>query len=243
MASEHPGTEHSENKGGLRPTKYFLTLSKDQKKVYRSWIGVQRFIYNRCIAFSSPENDGLKTGKRVVPTIKKLKCVNNEAYKGKALAWVLDHSYDLRDEAARDFFKNVKSSLAKGAHLESQKGQETAATLWKLNERTGQALEQGPRILSIIQPRQLHCKEKPLPLKLDNTCRLGRTPAGWFWIAIPRPVMVASHEEAGTAVFLDPGSRTLQWQMPEQEGIQQIQRTTAYLVTDVHRILINNCQN
>ncbi|KAI8903300.1 hypothetical protein EDD86DRAFT_97922 [Gorgonomyces haynaldii] len=121
MASEHPGTEHSENKGGLRPTKYFLTLSKDQKKVYRSWIGVQRFIYNRCVAFRSPENVGLKTGKRVVPTIKKLRCVNNEAYKGKALAWVLDHSYDLRDEAARDFFKNVKSSLAKGHILNLKK--------------------------------------------------------------------------------------------------------------------------
>ncbi|KAI8912458.1 hypothetical protein EDD86DRAFT_201401 [Gorgonomyces haynaldii] len=102
MASEHPGTEHSKNKGGLRPTKYFLTLSKDQKKVYRSWIGVQRFIYNRCVAFRSPENDGLKTGKRVVPTIKKL-------------------NYDLRDEAARDFLKNVKSSLAKGHILNLKK--------------------------------------------------------------------------------------------------------------------------
>ncbi|KAI8916173.1 hypothetical protein EDD86DRAFT_197842, partial [Gorgonomyces haynaldii] len=175
----------------------------------------------------SPENVGLKTGKRVVPTIKKLRCVNNEAYKGKALAWVLDHSYDLRDEAARDFFKNVKSSLAKGHILNLKKVKKQQQRCGSSMSALAKHWNKDQEFCQLFSPRQLHCKEKPLPLKLDNTCRLGRTPAGWFWITIPRPVMVASHEEAGTAVFLDPGSRTLQWQMSEQEGIQQIQRTTA----------------
>lgn len=77
-----------------------------QRKTIKQWLGVRRWIYNRCLY-------EIKVNK-VKPVQKTLRnlVINNKNFQTEN-TWMLNYEYDLRDEALRDLLHNYKTNFAK----------------------------------------------------------------------------------------------------------------------------------
>lgn len=174
--------------------------TKEQRETISKWLGVQRWIYNRCLY--------LINEKKAKATQKDLrdKVVNDKNFL-KENTWMLDYEYDLRDEAMRDFLHNLKTNFAKGGKFNLEfrtkkkyKKQVSMSVLAKKWNRPKNFYS------SIFKPKNLKSSE-PLHEKLDYTCRLIKTMEQHYYLAIPKPLDIRSENQApdNSMIFMDPG--------------------------------------
>lgn len=171
--------------------------STEQKHTLRKWFGVRRWVYNRCLTLV---NSGVKA------TCKDLRkmVINDENFKTKN-TWMLDYEYDLRDEALRDFVKNIASNKAKEVGFtmkfkkRSTNNKESISVLGKKWNKKNNFYS------SIFKPSLLKSSEC-LPEDLKYTSRLVRSGTGRYFLCIPRPLELQSENQAhNSMIFIDPG--------------------------------------
>ena len=129
--------------------------------------------------------------------------INNENFT-KSNQWMLDYDYDLRDEALKDFFKNVESKKAKGKKFDikyKSKHTKTKESISVLSKKWNK-----PRNFysSIFKPTVLKTSEI-LPRDLKYTSRLVHTETNKYFFCIPKPMEMQSENQAHKSIFIDPG--------------------------------------
>jgi len=173
-----------------------------QKETLRQWIGTCRWTYNRCVAYGR-DHPGAP--------IKDLRAqaVNNGTLKGQGLDWAVKIPYDVRDEAARDYFKAVASNKAKQEekpdHVYEVKfrsrnkaAQETINVLGKHTQWDPTTPSQlsffsfaFPHPLQLAEPLPARCFEA-IPNKGLSRClydlRLTREKTGDWFLCLPLPL-------------------------------------------------------
>ena len=177
---------------------------QEQEKTLNKWYGVRRFIYNKCTELH-----------RANPDLKmqdlRNRVVNSSNYVTEN-TWMNDYEFDLRDEAMRDYWKNVKTNEAKGGNFkiqfqsrktESAKGTSLSVLCKKWNKANN-------FYCSIFNPGKLKSSE-PLPDKLGYTCRLQKTPTKKYYLCVPEPLQVKSENQAPETkmIFFDPGQKAV----------------------------------
>jgi transposase len=173
----------------------------EQKKTIKKWLGVTRFIYNKCLEIiKSNSNWSIKYLRE--------KIINNANYKNKN-QWMLEYNYDLRDEALSDLLKNIKSNKAKGKkfdiHFKSRKeeyikGASLSILAKHWNHKKG-------FFSNIYNTNKIKSNEK-LPDILMYTSRLLKTATNKYFISLPLPLnenQVDVKEQ--NVIFIDPGSK------------------------------------
>lgn len=170
--------------------------NSEQKRTLSNWFGVRRWIYNKCL-------ECIKNG-TCKPALKELRenVINNKNFQ-KENSWMLNYEYDLRDEALRDFLKNIKSNFSKGRSFNMK----------FLNKKTSQSLsvlskkwnKKNNFYSSVFKPNILHSAE-PLPNALSYSSRLLCTPTKKYYLCLPQS-LEKSENQARTfkAIFIDPG--------------------------------------
>ena len=193
--------ENTESNELLRAYKVQIYPDQKQKLTLKKWFGVQRWIYNRCLA--EVKNNACPLKEKDL----RERVVSNKNFEFKN-TWLLDYEYDLRDEAMRDFLKNYKSNLTKSKILKTPftmkfKTKKDAQSLNVLGKKWNKP---NNFYTEIFQPSEIHSAE-PLPLKLSHTCRLMLTPTKKYYISIP----VTKNEnqiqktETEKVISIDPG--------------------------------------
>lgn len=169
---------------------------KTQKQTLREWFGVRRWIYNKCLSV-------MKTG--VNPTQEELRkrVVNNNNFEAFN-TWMLNYDYDLRDEAMRDFVKNIDSNKAKGKSFEmrykSKRDHKQSISV------LGKKWNKPKNFYSpVFNPSKLVSSED-LPTQLKYTSRLVHTASNKYFLCIPQPTELQSDNQAHkNMIFIDPG--------------------------------------
>lgn len=87
---------------------------KSQQQTLNKWFGLQRWVYNKCLA---QHKENIRNEIKTTVGSLRTNIINNSNFENSN-TWVLDYNYDLRDEAIRDFIKNLKSNKAKGGKFE-----------------------------------------------------------------------------------------------------------------------------
>jgi IS605 OrfB family transposase len=179
-----------------------LYPTKAQRQTLKEWFGVQRWVYNKCLKHHIENQEkGIKT------TIKGLRenIINNVNFQTEN-TWMLQYSYDLRDEAVRDFMKNISSNIAKGGkfklNFRSLKQQ-------KLNGCSLSVLKKhwnrGGFYSSIFNRERLRGHQK-LPKELLKDSRLIKTATKKYFISLPKIEEKSdSQADENSMIFLDPG--------------------------------------
>lgn len=183
--------------------KYNIRYSKQQKQTLRKWFGVRRWIYNQCI---TAYNSGYTTLQQL-----REKVIKNENYQVNN-TWMLEYPFDLRDEALRDFLKNIKSNKAKEnnqfqIHFKTRK--EMSSKCESISVLSKHWNKKNNFYSQIFAPKNIYCTEK-LPEKLLYDSRLMRTPNGKYYLCVPQPLEVRSDHQApfSSMIFIDPGVKT-----------------------------------
>jgi IS605 OrfB family transposase len=177
--------------------------TKKQRNLLSQWFGVQRWVYNKCL-----ERHNLNQKNNVKTTLADLRTniINNSNFETEN-SWMLEYHYDLRDEAVRDFIKNIKSNLAKGGkftlQFKSLKIQrELGCSLSVLKKHWNK-----PRNFysDLFNPRKLKSSQS-LPKNLPSDSRISRSSTNKYFILIPK-TLVHSDSQAvlGSQIFMDPG--------------------------------------
>lgn len=173
--------------------------NEEEKKTLKKWFGCSRYIYNRCIDIYE------ETRTEVLSEYRK-RIINNENYQDEDKKWMLEYNYDLRDEALRDFLKNVNTCKAKGddfvMHHRSKKDQYSKNMSISILSK-----HWGKRGFFSILSSQLKNSEK-LPLKLSYDSRLIRTCTGKYFIVIQSPLARTKHSGKDGVISIDPGTKT-----------------------------------
>lgn len=177
--------------------------TKTQIKTFREWSGLQRWVYNQCVNRHKENQKNKKT-----TTLKDLRenIINTKNFE-KENTWVKEYDYDLRDEAVRDFMKNLKSNLAKGGKFElefrSLKQQNTtgfslSVLKKKWNKKRG-------FYSKVFKPSELESHQK-LPDSLPSDSRLIKNSLNQYFIAIPIDIKSCDNQtKRDSMIFLDPG--------------------------------------
>jgi len=180
-----------------------LFPTKEQKEILKKWYGVRRFVYNKCVNLykSNPEMNQQDYRNAVVKEI-------NYATEN---TWMNDYEFDLRDEAMRDFCKNLKSNQAKGGQFEMKfqsKKTEVTKTGTSISVLAKKWNKPKNFYSDVFNPEKMKSSE-PLPDKLDYTCRLQKTPTKNYFICVPEPLEVKSENQAPETrmIFFDPGQK------------------------------------
>jgi IS605 OrfB family transposase len=175
-------------------------FNPEQKKTLKKWLGVTRFIYNKCLAIIRETNN---------TTLKFLrsKVINNENYINEN-QWMLEYNYDLRDEALQDLLKNIKSNKAKKKlfkiHFKRRKdeyikGASLSILAKHWNRKRG--------FYSDIFNNRIKTNEQ-LPEKMMYTSRLLKTATGKYYISLPLPLDENQiNDKESSVLFIDPGSK------------------------------------
>lgn len=157
--------------------------SKTQKLTLKKWFGIQRWVYNKCLAMFKQNNK---------ITLKQLRksIINNENFKD-VNQWMLNYDYDLRDEAIRDFIKNVKSNKEKQQdfkiHFKSKRFKKHVS-LSVLSKKWN---KKNNFYSCVFKPEILKSSEK-LPINLKYTSRLVFTETNKYYLCIPKPLELQS---------------------------------------------------
>lgn len=168
----------------------------EQKKTLKKWFGVKRWVYNKCLNMYKGGNKlDLKTYRKLI--------INNDSFLENN-KWMLEYEYDLRDEALRDFFKNVKTNIEKGKKFEIKykskrnKGHESLSVLSKKWNKSKNFYS------SVFKPSLLKSSET-LPINLEYTSRLIYTNINQYFLCIPKSLELQSENQAHKSIFIDPG--------------------------------------
>lgn len=177
-------------------------FNKEQKKIIKQWLGVTRFIYNKCLHI-------IKTEKISNKKYLRSKIINNSNYITDN-KWMLEFNYDLRDEALSDLLKNINSNLAKGKKFDikfkSKKDEyiqgaslSILAKYW--NKKKG-------FYSPILNTDKIRTNEE-LPKILMYSSRLLKTATNKYFISLPLPLNESQVNviKENKVLFIDPGSK------------------------------------
>jgi IS605 OrfB family transposase len=124
--------------------------------------------------------------------------------------WLLDYTYDQRDEAVRDFLKNYKSNMAK--YNNTKKPFKLQYVRKKQNE-SFQILKKhwnkkNNHYTSIYNIKNLKSSES-LPKDLQFDSRFIKTSINKYYICLPKIGCIRNHEnQVSDTIALDPGVKT-----------------------------------
>jgi putative transposase len=175
--------------------RYEIYPSTSQLNILKKWFGCRRWVYNRCLSLWN-NNKSL--------TLKDLRTqvINNVNFETEN-SWMLDYEYDLRDEAIRDLFKNIKSNKAKGSpfklkYISKKSNKESISVLSKKWNKERNFYSR------IFKPSELVCKEK-IPDILIYDSRLSKNPTGKYYLHMPRKLDSENQTIKPRCIFIDPG--------------------------------------
>lgn len=193
--------EEKENRIIARKIRIYPT--KTQREILNKWAGLQRWVYNQCL---TRHLENQKNNKKT--TLKDLRdnVINNVNFETDNM-WIKEYEYDLRDEAVRDFIKNLKSNLAKGGgfqiryrSLKEQKSHGFAISVLKKKWN-----KKNNFYSDVFRPDRLVSHQK-LPKVLLADSKLLKTSTGKYFISIPENQEVSDNQaKKHSMIFLDPG--------------------------------------
>lgn len=208
MALEQLNTESKEKpqKKILDPMiarKIQLYPTETQKKTLNEWFGIQRWVYNKCLErhLKNKENKKKTTLKDLRENI-----IHNINFETEN-TWMKEYEYDLRDEAVRDFMKNITSNLAKGGKFalsfRSLKQQKlTGCSLSVLKKKWNKKKN---FYSPIFRPDNLKSHQN-LPKNLESDSRLIKVSTNKYFISIPKISEKGDNQaKPNSMIFLDPG--------------------------------------
>lgn len=187
-----------------------LRLNKKQRELFRKWIGVYRWTYNKCVrAF----NSGLVTfvGPMATRYILRELYVNASAWELDGREWISQVPYDIRDGAVTEFVKNVHTELKKawahpGQHrfnMSFKSRFDASISIPVLKKHWNKGVWFKRSSASRIRGWE------EMPERLRSDARMTKTKYNDFYLCvsdeIPEPM---AYEPQGSAIALDPGVRT-----------------------------------
>ncbi len=91
-----------------------LYPDKQQKEILMKWLGTTRWTYNKCLDAINKDKIG-----RSETTLRAL-WLNSKPLSEKSVHWVLETTYDVRNQAMNDLLKAFGSCLAKGEQFQTK---------------------------------------------------------------------------------------------------------------------------
>ena len=203
--------------------KHKLIPNQPQSKLFKRWFGVYRWTYNKCCDLL--KNRIIKhvpTWKEIRELIVNIKTIKEQF--SNEQDWILEVPYDIRDKAAREFVKNLKTQVKLGKSLNDFE-------LHYKSKKTDQALEidvkhwhQGSPFTSVwkkekLEPIRFHNKRKKYSYTIKNPKTAVRLISSLkcskFLLCTPSSVedgvvKVCDNQTDSDykVVFIDPGVRT-----------------------------------
>lgn len=171
--------------------------TSDQRSTLRKWFGLRRWVYNKCL---SAVKEGMK------PTLIDLrnKIINNDNFTTEN-TWMLEYEYDLRDEALRDFIKNIKSNEAKGDKFTLKFKSKKFISKQSISVLSKKWNKANNFYSSVFKPKNLISSES-LPEELKYSSRLVHTASNKYFLCIPKSLELQSDNQAHNKIlFIDPG--------------------------------------
>ena len=166
-----------------------------QKEILNKWFGCSRFIYNQCIKLV---NNNICTNS--LDSLR-IKIINSNTSIYKHLDWLNEYCYDLKDEAIRDYLKNVSSNIEKGNKFKisyrTRKDNNSISLLakhWNKNNF----------FKDIMTTSKLRSSE-PLPETIRYTCRLIKTITKKYILVLPEGLKHCEQLHDNKSIFIDPG--------------------------------------
>jgi putative transposase len=182
--------------------------TKEQTQKLKQWFGTARWTYNRCVDVIN------KDQKMLNRKFLRNSIVNNANY-AKDNQWALETPYEVRDGAMLDVIKAYDSNFAKSkknpAHrfklkFRSRKDQTESIFI------RGRSFKKGVFYTKYFGKEPIRSGQL-IPDSIEYDCRLLRTRLNKYYICIPKPLEVASDNQArlqNRVIALDPGVRTFQ---------------------------------
>jgi putative transposase len=169
----------------------------EQKHILRQWFGIRRYIYNKCVERYNitKKFDLLEYRKNII---------NNENFI-KENQWMLAYEYDLRDEAVRDFKKNLSSNYAKGKFFQIKFKSKKIKTTESISVLSKKWNKPNNFYSNVFKPNVLKSSED-LPDDLKYSSRLLHTRTNKYFLCIPKPLELQNENQVHNKyIFIDPG--------------------------------------
>jgi transposase len=168
-----------------------------QRQTLRKWFGVRRWVYNKCLSV-------VENGTKATLSELRKKVINNDNFKTEN-TWMLEYEYDLRDEAVRDFIKNMNSNKAKEKKFKLQYKSKKNQSKQSISVLSKKWNKKNNFYSSIFKPSNLVTSE-PLPEMLKYSSRLVHTASNKYYLCIPKSMELQSDNQAHkNMIFIDPG--------------------------------------
>jgi len=197
------GQQNISEKELINAIKIRIYPTQKQKQTIKEWIGLQRWIYNKCL---SRHKDNQQNNKKTT-----LQDLRDNVYKNINFetenTWVKDYEFDLRDEAARDFMKNLKSNLAKGTkfNIEFRSLKKQNKQGFCLNVLKKKWNKKKNYYSDVFRPDRLK-SHQTLPKELECDSRLIKNNLKEYYLALPvRSRIKCDNQAKNSMIFLDPG--------------------------------------
>lgn len=199
---EQLNIEENENKKTISK-KIVIYPTKSQRETLKKWIGLQRWVYNQCL-IRHLENQ--KNNKKTTLSDLRTNIINNRNFEIEN-TWVKEYEYDLRDEAVRDFIKNINSNIAKGGkfQLKYKSLKEQKLNGFSLSVLKKKWNKEKNFYSEIFKLKNLRSHQK-LPQELPSDSRLVKSSTKEYFISIPENIEVSDNQaDKKSMIFLDPG--------------------------------------
>lgn len=174
-----------------------------QREILKKWAGLQRWVYNQCL---TRHLENQKNNKKTTLADLRTNIINNCNFETDNI-WVKEYDYDLRDEAVRDFIKNINSNIAKGGkfQLKYKSSKEQKLNGFSLSILKKKWNKKNNFYSEIFKPKNLVSHQK-LPNDLPADSRLVKSPTKEYFISIPENRKVSDNQaDKKSIIFLDPG--------------------------------------
>ena len=181
-----------------------------QKKKLKQWIGLQRWVYNKCVS-------EVTSGCPVKIKELRSRIINSQTYTHDA-HWLQEYDYDLKDEAIRTFIKNYKSNYAKYkidkipftiGYKSLRQQRSCGASLSVLSKKWNQKNSTSFYFDIFNSSNKIMKTSEKLPAKLSHDCRIQVSPSGeYFFILSTQKTKRPSPKRQENTIALDPGVRT-----------------------------------
>ena len=197
----------TEKKTLIKTRRIRIYPTREQKQTLNKWFGAARWTYNQCVA-------GIKK-KQCWYNRKSLrnKYVNNKNFIHRR-TWVTEVPYDIRDEAAYELTKAIKTAKTQGKPFDLKfrsKKRQQSETIMVLKKHWGR--KNGA--YSTIFGKDCLQSSEPLPEKLDGDSKLTRTRFGLYYMCLSVEQTlnldnqeVKKDDSISNIISIDPGVRT-----------------------------------
>ena len=195
--------------------KILLYPNRKQKQLLKQWCGTYRWIYNSCVRLWESHHLDLNQSRVGLRSDIRKAVIDKEAL--RYLPWALKVPYDVRDGAVREFMQNLTTELGKCKNAREQGREHHFRLSYKSRFDSSMFVQvlkrnwsKGRWFPTCLGPKPLRGAE-PLPLKLEQDCKLVKTRFNRFYLCIvtkrsaPVPPPAAYK---GSCIALDPGIRT-----------------------------------